>query len=114
MAQWYDERFELITSESLVAELVEVLSRPHIASRIDQHRKLTLLRRLRHDAVWATAVDEATGATPDPGDDMLVGAALDARADVIVTWDNALLEHGTSSGVRFVSPDEFISILRRT
>ncbi len=52
-------------------------------------------------------------ATPDPVDDMLLSAAMEAGAEFIVTHDNTLLEQQSYRGVRFVSPGEFIALLQK-
>lgn len=47
----------------------------------------------------------------DPDDDTYVAAALEGRADFIVSGDDHLLALGEYEGVRIVSPRSFLSIL---
>ncbi|HLE52428.1 MAG TPA: putative toxin-antitoxin system toxin component, PIN family [Anaerolineales bacterium] len=114
MAIWSERRFEIIISPELFAELVEVLNRADISPHVDGQRKLALFRRLRYDAIWTAGRVVASGELPDPGDNFLLSAALEAEAEFIVTWDVRLLEHGSSQGVQIISPDQLISLIVRT
>jgi len=113
MALWREGRYELVVSDILLEELVEVLARPHIRARLNPERSLALLRRLRDDAIWVEGITSTSGLR-DPADDFLLAAALDSGAEFIVTWDQALLEQEVCQGVRLVSPDQFASLIVRT
>lgn len=47
----------------------------------------------------------------DPDDDVVVGTALAARADLLVTGDRGLLDIGAYQGVRIVSVSEALRII---
>jgi len=112
LALWREKHFKVVTSNALRAELAEVLERPNIAPRVNPDRKLALVRRLRQDAIWTPGTLDVSGATQDPEDEMLVSAALETGAQFIITWDGALLAQGSYSGVRFMTPDEFVAVVR--
>jgi uncharacterized protein len=114
MHLWSERKFNIVVSPDLFGELVEVLNRPEIASRVEQQRKLALFRRLRYDAVWTAGEKEAHGSLPDPDDDFLISAALEAEAEFVVSWDSALLSQIESQGVRIISPDQLISLVIRS
>ncbi len=114
LALWGEHRCEVVISAELFAELVEVLNRSEIKPKIDLQRKLALFRRLRYDALWTAGTITAAGALVDSNDDFLIGAALEAQADFLATWDRRLLEQENSRGVRIVSLDEFIAIIVRS
>jgi len=111
MSLWRNREFDVVISTELFEELVEVLKRPRIAPKIDQHRQYALLRRLHQDAIWTTGDIDVSGGLPDPDDNMLLGAALETKAGFIVTWDTALF--GEYMGVRIIDPDTFISLIVR-
>jgi predicted nucleic acid-binding protein len=94
-------------------ELLDVARRDHIVPKISKERLLALLHRLKHEAIWTPGVLDVAGVTPDPKDDMLVGAALEAEAEFIVTWDKALLNMGAYDRVRFVHPETFVTIVQQ-
>ena len=51
--------------------------------------------------------------TPDPGDNMLIECALAAKAKFIVTGDKKFLAMKKYKDVTFISPENFLEILRR-
>ena len=114
LSLWAAGRYEVVISQVIMDELLEILDRPHIAPRIKTDRRLALLRRLRQRAVWTLGAINIAGATPDPDDDMLVSTAMEGEATFIVTWDKALLNFGQYQDIRFVTPQEFITILNQT
>jgi len=54
------------------------------------------------------------GVVRDPNDDMIVAAAIDSRADTIVSRDKDLLLLGIFRGVPIISPETFRHQLRRS
>lgn len=54
---------------------------------------------------------EVAGVCPDPDDDKYLAAALEGRADYIVTGDRRFLALGDYEGVRIVTPRVFLEIL---
>ncbi len=113
-ALWRDRSFDIVISPALFTELVGVLQRPHISSRVDVQRRFSLLRRLRHEAIWTPGELDVSGATPDPKDDMLVSAAIEMGAEYIVTWDAALLNHVSHERLRVITPEEFITLIMQS
>lgn len=111
---WGEDRFDIILTPQLHQELLDVLSRPEIAKRVQEQRKLALFRRLRDDAQWMQGKINANGFLPDPGDDILMAAALEAEAELITTKDKDLLNLGSCKGVRIIHPDQFISLIVRS
>ena len=49
--------------------------------------------------------------TPDPDDDVVIGTALAAKADLVVTGDQPLLSVGLYQGVRVVSVSMALQII---
>jgi hypothetical protein len=48
---------------------------------------------------------------PDPDDDVVIGTALAAKADFLVTGDRTLLAVGEYQGTRFVSIHEALELV---
>jgi putative PIN family toxin of toxin-antitoxin system len=114
LSLWRDGRFDIVISPALFTELVGVLQRSHISERVDVQRRFSLLRRLRQEAVWTPGVFDASGATPDPKDDMLISIALETGAQYVVTWDAALLSLLTPYDLRLLTPEEFIALISQS
>ncbi len=111
---WRDGRFDIVISPALFTELVGVLQRSHISERVDIQRRFSLLRRLRQEAVWTPGELNASGATPDPKDDMLISTALETGAQYVVTWDAVLLSQVKHADLRLVTPEEFMALVSQS
>ena len=102
-----EKRVTLFTSTPLLAELTDILGRRKFEKKIeasmlsldqlvDGYRELTVVVR-------PTPV---SGIAPDPDDDVVIGTALAAKADWIVTGDQPLLSVATYQGIQIVSVSE--------
>jgi len=101
-----------LTSDALLAELADVLGRAKFQRRlassplsIDQ-----LMDRYAASAIKVIPVSVSRIA-PDPDDDVVIGTALSARADLIVTGDHGLLSVGMYEGVRIVTANDALAFL---
>jgi putative PIN family toxin of toxin-antitoxin system len=106
--------FELCTSEALLAELLDVLSRGKFEARliqagltpaaiVDDLRKLAVL-------VAPTAVPRVV--PTDPDDDHVLAAALAGHADLIASGDKRdLLPLGSYLGIEIVTASQAIEII---
>lgn len=53
---------------------------------------------------------EVTGVCRDPSDDKVIECAMNSGADIIVTGDRDLLDLGSYSCIRFLTPREYIDL----
>lgn len=97
--------FEFCTSETLLAELLDVLSRGKFAARLAQ-AGLTpqgIVDDLRKLAVIATPTAVPRVVPTDPDDDHVLAAALAGQADLIASGDKRdLLPLGSYQGMPIV------------
>ncbi len=109
-----EQRVMLFTSTPLLAELTDILGRRKFEKKIaaslmsvdqlvDRYSDLTLM--VRPIAV--------TGVAPDPDDDVVIGTALAARAELIVTGDKGLLSVNAHLGVRVVDVGEAVAEIEK-
>jgi putative PIN family toxin of toxin-antitoxin system len=102
----------LFTSPRLIAELADVLSRRKFEKQVAA-ALLSTRQILDLYARSATLVEPVP--TPrlvsDPDDDVVIGTALAARADLTVTGDRALLRVAEYDGGRIVSVAEALHLL---
>jgi putative PIN family toxin of toxin-antitoxin system len=118
---WQGHPFQLLTalrnqagsrlfcSEALLAELAEVLSRPHSGKRLAAIGKTA--REVLDD--YAAIVEfvmpaEIAPTSVDPDDDAVLACALSAQADFIVSGDPDLLNLKQFHGATIVSPREAV------
>lgn len=107
-------RFEAMTSWALVEELVDVLGRPKLKRYEIDERDVAALLLLLAPALPSVEVDVPIR---DPEDAPVVGAALAAEAEVIVSGDADLLEDDElvawlrHRGIEVLTPAEFLERL---
>lgn len=114
---WKEERFKLVTSEGLLAELFKVLARPKFR-RYFTREDVEELGKLIYER--AEMVEPAIHVTlcRDPKDDVFLDVAIAGKVPYLVTGDEdlkgdeALKEKiHNEYGVRIVSVPEFLAIL---
>jgi len=109
--------FELCTSEVLLAELLDVLSRGKFAARLGQ-AGLTpqgIVDDLRRIAIVLSPTDTPRVVPTDPDDDHVIAAAVAGQADLIVSGDKRdLLPLGSFQGIAIVTAREAAERLEAT
>lgn len=107
-----EKRIELFTSVALLAELTDILGRRKFARKIAAST-LTIDQIVDRYAALAAPVRPAPTPriAPDPDDDVVIGTALAAKADLIVTGDQPLLSVAEHQGVRMVSVSQAARII---
>lgn len=110
-----DKRVDLFTSTAMLAELTDILGRRKFARKIAASQ-LTIDQLVDGYAQLASVVRPVTTPriAPDPDDDVVIGTALAAKADVVVTGDKPLLTVSEHQGVRIVSVAQAIEIIEAT
>ncbi len=90
VSRWLAGEFELVVSETLIAELERALAYPKLRSRVPEEEASAFVALVRQGARLAVdpAVPESRSA--DPGDDYLLALAEAERA-VLVSGDQHLL-----------------------
>lgn len=107
-----EKHIELFTSVAMLAELTDILARPKFVKKIAA--SMLTVDQLVDGYAALTQVVRPTP-TPrivaDPDDDVVIGTALAAKADLLVTGDRGLLDVGMYQGVRIVSVAEALGII---
>lgn len=107
-----DKRVELFTSAALLAELTDIPGRRKFDKKIAAST-LTVDQIVdRYAALAALARPTPTARiAPDPDDDVVIGTALAAKADLIVTGDKPLLSVVEYQGVRIVGVSQALQLI---
>ena len=107
-----EKRIELFTSPALLAELTEVLARSKFDKKIEAS-SLSIDEIVDRYAVLAALVRPIAieRTAPDPDDDVVIGTALAAKADLIVTGDKLLLSLAQHHEVRIVSVVDALELI---
>jgi uncharacterized protein len=98
-----EKRVELFASTHMLAELTDILGRRMFEAKISASL-LSIDQIVDRYAQLALLVHPVTvaGIAPDPDDDVVIGTALAAKADFIVTGDQPLLTILEHQGIRIV------------
>ena len=102
-----ENRVDLYTSMPLLAELTDILNRRKFEKKIAASL-LTVDQLVDRYAELAQVVRPTLipRIAPDPDDDVVIGTALAAKVDLLVTGDQALRSVGEYQGVRIVGVAE--------
>jgi uncharacterized protein len=105
--------FSLVLSIEILDETARALLRPRIRSRysygvddVEQYRAL-----LGAVAMIVADVPAIPSTVRDPNDDKILACAQAANAAYLVTGDNDLLTLGDYSGIKIVTPRQFLEAL---
>lgn len=108
---WFDEHFELATSEAQVDELARALRYEHIACRITGTLASAFVDNIDARAVVAEHLPDVQ-LSPDPDDNMILASAVAAGVDLIVSGDKpGVLALGEVEGIPIVSAREALARL---
>ena len=110
------DRFSLLSSAPLTAEVVEVLARPSLARYAFDPALTTFVRARVANAEQVVPLAPLPVTSRDPKDDKLLASAL-GGADYLVTGDGDLLvlaDHPALGALRIVSARAFLGLLGLT
>lgn len=105
------EAYTLLYSEPLLNELISVLGRPRFRRDLQIYGELLLFVSVIQAHGELVTPTRRIAVCRDPDDDRVLEAAVDGRADLIVTGDRDLLDLGSFEGVRIVPPADFLTML---
>jgi putative PIN family toxin of toxin-antitoxin system len=108
---WQERRFELVVSESILAELTGTMEKPYFRQRMTEARIRSTQRLLQDRATLVPVTAYVFGVAAHSEDDMVLAAAVSAEADYLVTGDKRFHAIGSYAGVRILTPRAFLDLL---
>jgi len=99
---------QLVATTETLRELIEKLLLPKFDRYVHRDRRDALLQRFA-SLVEIIDVLQAIRASRDPKDDKFLEAAVNGRANVIVTGDRDLLDLNPFRGVALVTPADYVA-----
>lgn len=99
---------QLVASEANLRELMQTLLSPKFDRYVSQARREELLGRLA-PIVEIVEVVQQVRACRDPKDDQFLEAAVNGRADVVITGDADLLALDPFRGIAIVTPAAYLA-----
>ena len=108
-----DQHFLLVTSPEILSELDGVLHRKRIMKfhKYSAQELQEIISEIRNISLMVPGKIKVK-IVRDPDDDKIISAALEGQADYIVSRDKDLLDLKKHQGIKIITPEEFMSILR--
>ncbi len=118
VAHFLEGQFVLVTSAPLLAEVTEVLARPHIAlrSRLSPPEVRLLIGAMRDLGAMVELVG-GLAICRDPEDDAVIETAIRGNADVLISGDKDLTDAPevsqalTTAGIHLLTVTRFVTEL---
>ena len=107
-----DQVWMIGRSNHIVTRLIDVLGRPRFHGRLPNDRLNAFLHGFQGYAEPFTPDPTVTGIADDEEDDRVLGTAVAAGADYLVTGDTGLLRICEYRGVKIVTARTFLTILQ--
>ena len=108
-----DADVTLAVSTHILVKLNEVFHRPYFLAHLSSAGRKRVLRALDKEGEPVEPDKTVHGIAPDTEDDLVLGTAVAANAEFLVTGDKGLLAVGEYRGVRIVTAEEFLRELER-
>jgi putative PIN family toxin of toxin-antitoxin system len=103
--RWLDRYGGLLKTDLTESEILSVLARPRISTKITPI-VLFNVRRLLAEAE-TVLISETIAACRDPDDDKFLALAVNGNADAIITGDADLLDLHACRGIPIITPAAF-------
>ncbi len=105
--------FDLVVTDEIEAEYRDAVERDKVKRAAPRLDRLAFVDAIVGTADRFEAGDVVRVVAKDPKDDKYVAAALAARVEYVVSFDRRhLVALGEHKGVRFVTPGDFLAVLR--
>lgn len=111
---WVEEsRIQVVASLEILEEVKRAIQYPRVRKYIQASDRelLCWISALGVLADMVTPTVLVSGVVRDPDDNKYIEAALEGRAEYLVSGDSDLLEIGFFQGIRVIKPADFIKIL---
>ena len=104
--------YELVLSPAIIREILEVLHRPKLRSKLPQLTQLDVKRLIAlFEQAEVIELKDIPPTSRDPKDDKFLACAHSASAHYLVTEDQDLLVLKNYEGTQICQPAEFIALL---
>ena len=104
-------KFQLVISPQTLDELIGVMARPKFHAFITQETATRLIETIKTQAIIVSPRHKLSVIREDPDDNRFLEAALEARADIIVSGDNHILGCKSKFDIPILTPTEFLKRL---
>lgn len=111
LAALRDGRYDLVCSLPIVEDVLDVMGRPKIRKYGLETRLLEILAIMLGERAVVVEGTAAVAPLADPDDEMFLAAAVEGKADYVVSGDDHLLRLGEYTGMPILSPATLLKVL---
>lgn len=106
-------QLEARTSDAILKELRRALLRPKLSKVLGRVRRTPeeIIAEYQQLCLQVEPVS-ITRTAADPDDDVVLGTAIAARADLLISGDHHLLNLGSNAGVQIVNAAEALGLIK--
>jgi putative PIN family toxin of toxin-antitoxin system len=108
---WRSGRFHVCLSPHIIETVQKVWERPYFVANADRIDRALAIELMNEQSEPFTPDPAVVGVADDEEDDFVLGTAVAAGADYLVTGDTGLLNIAELCGVRIVTAREFLATL---
>lgn len=101
-------QYRLVVSAHILTKLKDTFEKPYFAERLSREDQDAFIDLLVKKSKREIPDKSVLGIAPDQEDDLVLGTAVAANADFLVTGDKGLLAIGEYRGVRIVTAEDFL------
>ena len=110
-----NEKIKIIITKEILSEIVEVLNREAKFQKFIKDKKTkigNLIRTILSFSILIETKSKIELIKQDPDDNIILEAALDGKADYILSYDKHLLNMLEFRKIKILEPREFLKLLR--
>lgn len=107
-------RAVMIITLPIIREYDEIIHSEEILDKttIVQQANIKIVQKLLSTAVLVQPLERISIVKNDPDDDKFIEAAVEGKADYIISQDHHLLDLKDFRGIKIVSPEEFLRLMK--
>jgi putative PIN family toxin of toxin-antitoxin system len=111
-----EDRIKLILSEDILSEIRAVLLYPKIKKRHGRSPREVeeFLNTASQASILAQGKIDSNEIREDPSDNKYLSAALEAKADFIISGDRHLKPLKVFEGIRILDPSAFLALMKKS
>ena len=106
------KEFELVSSRRILSDFLKVISREKFQGYVKERDIVDFLQVFHNTATFVRLKSKIKVVKQDPDDDIILTTAYDGNAEYIVSGDKHLLSLKEFKGIRIVTVDEMLKILK--
>lgn len=109
---WEVGNLDVAISNHIIGQVLDVWTRPYFATRSAEIDRALAVKLMRSAARLVEPDVSVSGVCDDAEDDLVLGTAVTANANYLVTGDKGLRQVSEYRGVRVDGATEFLDLIR--